>query len=105
MERKDISAIVFEGFGIVKSGMSSILDRVILIDTPDEERIRRILADSHRKEMTRDHVLRIMASQQRLMDQARSIAQWTIDNSVGTEALAKRVDQILHDLLLPPSMV
>jgi len=82
------------GYGIVvvpllleRGGLSDLVDRVLVVDCPEAEQIRRVVV---RSRLSQAEVLAIMATQ---LDRARRIAQAddVIDNSGTREELEKQV--------------
>jgi dephospho-CoA kinase len=81
------AALIFE------SGMNERLDYVVVVDAPEEERIRRTM---ERDGCSRDEVLARIAAQMSV-DQKRNRADFIIENTGGLGELRSRV--IFFDLL------
>lgn len=80
---------------LFETGQTDLADRVLVIDLPEEEQIRRV---SRRSALTAEEVRAIMASQVS-RDYRLRHADDVIDNAAGPEALRAQVDWLHHRYL------
>jgi len=79
---------------LVEAGMASLFDRVIVVDVPVEEAVRRMVED---RGWTREDAEARVAAQASREDR-RAVATYVIDNSGKREELREQVESIYREL-------
>jgi dephospho-CoA kinase len=80
---------------LVENGLATGYDAVVVVDSPEETQLRRLLS---RREMTEEAARARMAAQVS-REQRRAAADYVIDNSGTLEQLAAQVDYLWTELI------
>ncbi len=90
--------LIEEAALIFETGADRFLDKVIVVDAPEEERIRRVVR--------RDHVspeqVRARMRHQLPAEVLRARADYVIENTGSLEDLRRQVEKIYHELQVDP---
>jgi len=84
----------YEASLLIEAGRQGDFDELVVVDAPDAERIRRVVA---RDGTTPEHVRARMAAQAP-MSEKRRLATYVIDNDGDRERLSRQVDALLTRL-------
>jgi dephospho-CoA kinase len=82
---------------LVETGQAASFDVVVVVDAPDEVRIRRL---AERNGMTPDEAAARMAAQA-TREERLAAADYVIENSGSLDELRAAVDRLWHDVLVP----
>jgi dephospho-CoA kinase len=79
---------------LFETGMAGAFDVTVLVDAPDEERLRRLVED---RGLDRDEALRMMGAQMPA-EEKRALADLVIENGGTRDALDIRASEVLEEL-------
>ncbi len=99
--RRGYKAIVAEGVGIFKSKMNKVMDKSLLIDAPEDIRIKRELAaaDREKSDLTEEDIRSTIKAQRGKINDARSKVDRVIDNSGEKKELIYNVGRFISEIL------
>ncbi len=94
----EIRAIVLDAAIGLETGWNSLVDRVVYVEVPDEERLRRVQASRGWSE----EELRRRELSQWTLERKRSAAHHRVENSGSIDGVRQQVRDILDQIVIPP---
>ena len=99
-ERDGVALLVHEAALIFEAGGDKHLDAVAVVDTPEEARIRRVVA----RDGVAPEQVRARMGHQLSPDELRRRADFVIDNTGSLDDLREQVERVYHAVMEPSSL-